>query len=303
MSVKMYVTIVGIGLTALAQGSPAALLSSFVKADLSGGTGSTPRLTTADTGTDPHGYGVNVNVNTNALDSVGVFGNVLSSSEYLGGTGNAGGGGVAASGGDTANQTNTGSTAVGPRSFTAPANTQGTLTVTGFAFASAANVGTSPFLGSNRAATLRVSVLWFGSDGAAGGTGSAADANLVNGTHTYVDVDATAYQLDTSDSTSSGTQSGGVYYVKLNPADYLTLNLTTNDGATIKNNFRVLIAPAPTDSASVRFKTNLSTNTTFSGTRLTVAGSFTPVPEPASLALVGLAGAALVRRRRGSRGA
>jgi len=292
MRVKLSGVALGAGVVAMASAAQAALVSTLVKASLNSPSTTTPVLVAGTAnGTDPYGYGATISIDGSstsvALDSVKLFGNgdpakVLTSSEYLGGGGKAGGGGIHGAGGDTANQAATDGSYIVPRSFAAAASTAGTLTVTGFAFASGSNV-TSP-----RASAISFYVKWLGADGAVGGTGANADVFLTHGGSTHADVNATAYSGDAAN--------GDAYYVQLDPADYLSLNITTNDGTSILNNFEVLIRPASGDAGNVRFKTN--TGTSFGSARLTVAGSFTAVPEPASLSVVALGSVGLLRRRR-----
>jgi hypothetical protein len=80
----------------------------------------------------------------------------------------------------------------------------------------------------------------------------------------------------------------GTYYVNFDTA--LSASI---DG--LNENFLITLTPT---GGNFRFKTTSTTNLTFAAAKLSVAGSYAPVPEPASVFALGAAGVAMLLRRR-----
>lgn len=147
----------------------------------------------------------------------------------------------------------------------------GTVSFTGFGFATNATAT------NNTAESFTVGFIYFGADGVFGG---GDDVSL--GTTT-----AMVYNNGTAGD-GIGWEGAGTYYVNFDAPISGSI-----DG--LNEAFRITITPI---NGSIRFKTTSTTATTFAAAKLSVAGSFTPIPEPASMLALGAAGAALLLRRR-----
>lgn len=142
----------------------------------------------------------------------------------------------------------------------------GTVTVTGFGFASS---GTAT---ANDATSVTLEFLYLGLDGLVGG---GDDVSLGSETVGYNHTGA------------------GEYFV-----NFETSLSASIDGA--NNKFATILTVNDTDGGldeSLRIKTNPLQFESFSGPKLSVTGSFTPVPEPGSFAFLCIGGLALLRRR------
>ncbi|MGJ8655802.1 MAG: PEP-CTERM sorting domain-containing protein [Akkermansiaceae bacterium] len=139
----------------------------------------------------------------------------------------------------------------------------GTISVTGFGFASNANAS------SNTATSLIIQFTYLGEDGVAGG---GDDVSLG------------------SETVTKEFSNNGEYFVNFdNP---LTAAI---DG--LNNKFMVNINTNGSGNVVTKSENTLDFES-FTGPKLSVAGTFTPVPEPSSTALFGLGGLAVLLRRR-----
>jgi len=140
----------------------------------------------------------------------------------------------------------------------------GTVTVTGLGFASN---GSSV---NNTATSINIEFIYLGADGALGG---GDDVSLGNETVTHA------------------WSTAGEYYVTFDTPLSAAIDGSNNKFMTVLNTNGT--GNLVTKAAALQFED-------FQGPKLSVAGSFAPVPEPSSMALLALGGLACLRRRRGA---
>lgn len=140
-------------------------------------------------------------------------------------------------------------------------NTSGTITIKGFAFASANNI-------TNPATSLTFSFKYLGLNGVDDGA-SGGDDVFIGATEAVGFNDGIGNEL--------GFEGTGRYYVNFdNPVSAMI------DGA--NENFLVTIAPS---GGNIRFKTTSGTN--LNDAKFSISGSFVSVPESSSFLALGLA--------------